>query len=151
MLTYRTFKVRKMNPQRKTFEPNGAITACCDVDEDKKEMRVGFSFLSPIDQHLYLSQGRKGRRTIVNKGQGIAKQRMLSGQAPDFVVISGLERNGDGKLKITEALVRYLKSFKGIDKMTFGTGAGAYYGTSSKEVFWKWFQEAVALLHDQAP
>jgi hypothetical protein len=103
----------------------GSITAYCEVDMDNKSMRVGFSFLSPLDKQLPA------------RGKGLAKQCFI--HTP--IEITNLQpADKPGRLRVTEALVNYLKGAKGksFEDLCSYLCVEPYNGQKEPE-FMRWF------------
>ena len=123
--TYRNFRSRVKAKNGFIFDTLGSATACCEVDSDNKSVKVGFSFLSPLDSQLSI------------RGRGLAKSRLL--RHP--ITIVNVEVNEKGKLKVTEALINYFKSVAEQPKEKFFEllGIEPYTGKPVKWGFLDWF------------
>jgi len=135
--TYRNFRSRvKSKKGTLVFDTLGSATACCEVATDNRSIKVGFSFLSPLDSQLSI------------RGRGLAKSQLL--RHP--ITIVNVEVNEKGKLKVTEALINYFKSVAEQPKEKFFEllGIEPYTGKPAKCAFLDWFPKFLdTLLRDE--
>jgi len=131
--TYRNFRSKEMldngNP---IFDTKGAVTACCEVDTTERSIKVGFSFLNPADEQL------------VVRGKGLAKSKLI--RKP--ITLENVEAKENGKLKVTEALLEYLKETVTDDMQSLTTTLGKepYRGRPEKCEFAKWLPRLIQTL-----
>jgi len=125
-VTYRTFR-SKDNLTNGTFiyDMRGAITACCEVDSESKQIKVGFSFLNPTDSQFLV------------RGKGLAKKKLLS----DPILLENVGINEKGKLKVTDAVFQYLVHLTGLrmKELTEKLKIKEYHGDFTKCNFMAWF------------
>jgi hypothetical protein len=74
------------------YDEQGAITACCIIDDNATFVKVGFSFLNPTDAQVKIS------------GKGRALQR-----AQRDPIHLEVPKTDSGKLKLTETIHTYIK------------------------------------------
>jgi hypothetical protein len=132
--TFRTFRTKiVLDGHPKTqVDVAGAVTACCEVDLEKKSMKVGFSFMNPCDP-LFKVRGR---------GKAVSRLEHFP------VVITGLEPAQNGKLQVTEALLKYLREVvkQPTESIPELLGVKEYRGEKTRSEFMKWFPSFVAAL-----
>lgn len=128
--TYRSFRSKtQRNDGSVIWDVAGSITACCELDTEQRQVKVGFSFLNPTDSQLLV------------RGRGLAKQKLL--RAP--IVLNNIKVTEDGKFKITEKVLEHLKAQSKADMKSLTTTLGIhpYNGRPEKCEFLKWFPRLV--------
>ncbi len=128
--TYRNFRSKEqLENGNWIFDSKGAVTACCEVDPVERCVKVGFSFLNPTDAQFLV------------RGRGLAKKKLIN----EPIVLEGVEPTKDGKLKITERVLEYLKEKATTDMMslTIALGIKPYRGHPEKGEFLKWFPQLI--------
>lgn len=128
--TFRSFRSKeKLDNGNWIFDSKGAVTACCECDPATRQVKVGFSFLNPTD----------AQRLI--RGRGLAKRKLE--KSP--IVFENVEQTENGKLKVTERVLEYLKEQATKDMMSLTTALGIspYKGHPEKCEFLKWFPRLI--------
>lgn len=125
-VTYRTFRSKdNLINGKLIYDMRGAITACCEVAPDSRQIKVGFSFLNPIDSQFLI------------RGKGLAKKKLLN----DPILLENVGFNKKGKLKVTETILKYLVDLTGLQmkELTEKLKIKEYHGDLTKCNFMKWF------------
>jgi len=128
--TYRNFRSREiLDNGNCIFDSKGAVTACCEVYPTERRVKVGFAFLNPTDSQLLI------------RGKGLAKQKLINNP----IVLEGVESAENGKLKVAEKVLEYLKEKATNDMMSLTTALGIkpYRGHPEKCEFLKWFPRLI--------
>jgi len=128
--TYRNFRSKEQHKNGKwIFDSKGAITACCVVDAEQRCVKVGFSFLNPADSQFLV------------RGRGLAKQKLMN----QSILLEDVELTENGKLKVTESILGYLKEKATTDMLSLTTALGIspYRGNPEKSEFLKWFPRLI--------
>jgi hypothetical protein len=131
--TYRNFRSKeKLEDGNWIFDSKGAVTACCEVDTEQRCVKVGFSFLNPTDNQFLV------------RGRGLAKRKLMK----QPIVLENVESAENGKLKVTESVLEYLKTKATDDMMSLTTALGIkpYRGHPEKCEFLKWFPRLIQAL-----
>jgi hypothetical protein len=125
-VTYRTFRSKDNLVNGKfIYDMRGAITACCEVDPEAKQIKVGFSFLNPTDSQFLV------------RGKGLAKKKLLS----DPILLENVGVNEKGKLKVTDTVLQYLVRLteSSMKEFTEKLKIKEYHGDLMKCSFMQWF------------
>jgi len=131
--TYRKFRSKEqLDNGEWRFDTKGAVTACCEVNTTERRVKVGFSFLNPTDSQFLV------------RGRGLAKQKLMK----EPITIEGIGTTKDGKLKITESVLEYLKAkaITDMTSLTLALGVKPYRGNPEKSEFLKWFPRLIQTL-----
>ena len=130
---YRNFRSRSKHANGHfIWDTHGAVTACCELDAEHQQIKVGFSFLNPADSQF------------LTRGRGLAKQKLL--KAP--IVLHGVTKDANGKYNITKTILDHLKaqSYTDMKSLTTTLGIRPYNGRPEKCEFLKWFPQLVNTL-----